>query len=255
VNGIETLVNYYKKLKAVRKVADDCGVDYIKILQETKVFLIESKTYLEKVKKMRGLEISYQAPFPIFSCAVSHNGRLSGFDSQNIDANGDKINVYCVVAGPFGRIGLLGNDDRSGYGVAITRNGNAVAVYTQPLVDFNYECLWDLPFIFSEIISNNTTVGRETVNLKYSTRVGKKIKHLIKDHVYLVAKKEHQKSFSKNRIVNWSHKFEVRGHWRYYKREGFVGYDQIGNREPGRTWVKPSVRGSGELIKKTRIMK
>lgn len=54
-------------------------------------------------------------------------------------------------------------------------------------------------------------------------------------------------------LIEWSHKWEVMGHWR---RCSTVGKDRDGNYNViGLTWVSPHIRGEGELVIKTRIVK
>lgn len=54
------------------------------------------------------------------------------------------------------------------------------------------------------------------------------------------------------RVVDWTHKWEVMGHWR--KVDG-VGKDRDGNYTMrGVTWVAPHVKGKGDLVKKQRVV-
>lgn len=51
--------------------------------------------------------------------------------------------------------------------------------------------------------------------------------------------------------IKYNHSWEVRGHWR---RCANIGRDRSGHyRVNGYTWVKPHVKGDGELIKKRRV--
>lgn len=57
------------------------------------------------------------------------------------------------------------------------------------------------------------------------------------------------------RTIDWSHRWEVRGHWR--KLEGGLGKDRDGNYcVEGWTWVKDFVKGpeGAILVKKTRLI-
>lgn len=52
--------------------------------------------------------------------------------------------------------------------------------------------------------------------------------------------------------IEWTHSWEVIGHWRTIKG---LGKDQQGNRTvEGKTWVSACVKGDGELIKKVRVL-
>jgi hypothetical protein len=62
-------------------------------------------------------------------------------------------------------------------------------------------------------------------------------------------------SSSGSRFVNWSHMWEVMGHWRRIP-EGTLGKDPWGKRVvPGMTYVKEHTKGKGRLIKKDRQYK
>lgn len=55
-----------------------------------------------------------------------------------------------------------------------------------------------------------------------------------------------------SRVIEWSHSWEVRGHWR---KVPTLGKDQHGNYcIPNFTWVVPSIKGKGKLVKKTRFV-
>jgi len=58
---------------------------------------------------------------------------------------------------------------------------------------------------------------------------------------------------SSKRIKEFSHRFEVAGHWRKVKR---FGHDREGNLIQGKTWVRPCIKGPQDkpLIKKTRVI-
>lgn len=49
--------------------------------------------------------------------------------------------------------------------------------------------------------------------------------------------------------------YEVMGHWRKLIDESWIGHDRDGNKIKNFTWVKPHVRGSGELKVKSRVIK
>lgn len=70
--------------------------------------------------------------------------------------------------------------------------------------------------------------------------------------IYVVPKKEKQNYRGpNNQKIDWSHKWEVRGHWR---KTTTIGKDREGNYViNGFTWVKQHEKGKGELVKKTRI--
>lgn len=91
---------------------------------------------------------------------------------------------------------------------------------------------------------------------KTQIRVGKgKLRQLIKikNIVYVIPSSE-RAAFNKKHgtAVDWTHRWEVRGHWRKVER---IGKDPEGNYcIPGMTWVRPSVKGpeKAPLVHKTR---
>jgi len=96
-------------------------------------------------------------------------------------------------------------------------------------------------------------------NVSYRSKDSKKKKNISKDVVFIVADRGNTpKPALGSRNVEWSHAFEVRGHWRSYpNKPDFVGVDRHGDRtQPGRTWVKHHTRKEDkEFKKKVRVVK
>lgn len=74
-------------------------------------------------------------------------------------------------------------------------------------------------------------------------------------NVVVVVPKKYKKEEAEAKLgkLDWSHKWEVRGHWRACQgvgkdREGVYCVKDF-------TWVIPHVKGEGELVKKTRVIK
>jgi hypothetical protein len=85
----------------------------------------------------------------------------------------------------------------------------------------------------------------------------KKKESLIKNHTFVVAPKKYQNT-PEHRDVNWSHRWNVRGHWRWLKNPQTIGKNREGEYcVQGRTWVKHSVKGPEHvpIVKKQRIVK
>ena len=80
-------------------------------------------------------------------------------------------------------------------------------------------------------------------NIKQSRR--------IKRIIHVTPKKQSLKLKSyKSRSIEWTHSWTVRGHWRTI--DG-VGKNREGSGDVlGHTWVKAHIKGTGDLIKKTR---
>lgn len=92
----------------------------------------------------------------------------------------------------------------------------------------------------------------EVVKLKNSNK-GIKNNHKIKSYLYVTNNTNGVSAYG--HPVNFTHSFEVRGHWRKIKG---IGLDRNGERNvTDATWIRPYVKGdlSQEVITKTRIVK
>lgn len=111
--------------------------------------------------------------------------------------------------------------------------------------------------LFSLMGDKTIAVGEEKSKIKYRTGTGtdrsqRKIKRIV--HVGL-KKNKMPPTMGVSREVDWSHRWEVMGHWR--KVSG-IGKDDLDNYcVNGKTWVKPHVRGPDdmEVVKKLRLVK
>jgi len=106
----------------------------------------------------------------------------------------------------------------------------------------------------SALYDKNTMVGEEyNHKIKGEDIFGKKKIHIINKVVY-ISPKERAKSIhpSPGKKINWTHKWEVRGHWRRIKS---IGKNRDGEYIiSGFTWVKDFVKGDGELVVKSRVV-
>ncbi len=99
-------------------------------------------------------------------------------------------------------------------------------------------------------------LGSEKINktLKLGTK-SSRASVQIRDIVYVSPKKYIEKiTSSTGKKIDWSHRFEVRGHWRKIKS---IGKDREGHYKiNGFTWVKDCVKGpTGKpLVKKSRLV-
>jgi len=96
------------------------------------------------------------------------------------------------------------------------------------------------------------------INPRHSVKFkidGQKIHHRINKIVYVAPRSQRQLAQAHSpKEIDWSHRFEVRGHWR---KIDMIGKDREGVYcVEGFTWVKEHVRGPEHLplIKKTRIV-
>lgn len=106
------------------------------------------------------------------------------------------------------------------------------------------------------IHDKSCTSGISKINIKARVGVGSERRLLsIKKIIHITLKEDRKKYESENHIViDWSHRWEVRGHWRTITG---IGKDRFGNYNLfGMTWVKPFIKGPEEkqMISKVRII-
>lgn len=99
---------------------------------------------------------------------------------------------------------------------------------------------------------NSEKIGVQNKVFKIKIGSGKNKKYIkLNKIVYIKPKKEVTENFiSKNKNIDWSYKWLVRGHWR--KVDG-IGKNREGlYNTSGYTWVKEHEKGDGELVIKQR---
>lgn len=112
---------------------------------------------------------------------------------------------------------------------------------------------------FYEVFNNlrgEFVLGHEKVNLRARVGQGKARRLVkIKDIVHIVNRIEKRQLLAEtSRQIDWSHRWEVMGHWR--KFDG-IGKDQKGSYcVRGMTWISPHVKGpeDRDLVTKTRFI-
>lgn len=117
----------------------------------------------------------------------------------------------------------------------------------------------EIRFIVSKFLNYLKDQTGKMANLRTNDRVKVRINgvnqiHKIKDVVVLFPKEEEKNSIYKGLQIDWSHRWEVRGHWR--KVSG-IGKNRNGDYViPQHTWVKDFVKGPENkvLIKKKRVL-
>lgn len=105
----------------------------------------------------------------------------------------------------------------------------------------------------------SSQVGQEKIMRHFRIKNGPLAgKHTIRDVIHIRPKpkiiKSEKERISPSRIINWSHQWEVMGHWR--KIQG-LGKDRDGKYEvSGLTWVLPHIKGNENepLIIKKRVL-
>lgn len=114
---------------------------------------------------------------------------------------------------------------------------------------FNY-----IEKVLEYINSKSNICGQASVNIRIKSKeAGKNKIKKIKKIVIVKNKKNKMTSFGGSEI-DWSHRWEVRGHWRSIRG---VGKDRNGDYKiSGLTWVKDFVKGPEDkiFVKKTRIV-
>lgn len=103
--------------------------------------------------------------------------------------------------------------------------------------------------ILSEISSGKLGVERKRLKFKLKNKKFHKINKVIH-----IGNKKSMAAASKHCIIDWSHRFEVRGHWRAVKG---IGKDRSGDIiNNGYTWVNSFIKGGKDLplVKKVRII-
>lgn len=86
---------------------------------------------------------------------------------------------------------------------------------------------------------------------------GVKHSRRINEVIYISPTKNIKSDCIDSRDIDWSYRFDVRGHWAHYNNKNTIGHDQNGNIIYGKTWRKSYVKGAESLpyIKKVRVLK
>lgn len=109
--------------------------------------------------------------------------------------------------------------------------------------------------LIGDIQSHKNSIGIQKISERIKIRInGEKVIKKIKEVVICCENKRKDKYEKENSIeVNWSHRWEVRGHWRRIKG---LGKNREGRYEVNNmTWVNPCVKGpeSKNIVKKKRF--
>lgn len=109
--------------------------------------------------------------------------------------------------------------------------------------------------IFDKIRTKPVEYGSENVNYRFRVGKGKNRQaSKIKSVVHVRLKRKIHNNYLPGRDVDWSHRWEVRGHWR---RIQGIGKDREGNYNiKGFTWVSAHEKGPEEkdLVRKIRLV-
>lgn len=175
------------------------------------------------------------APFPVFSIEKL-NGVLSVFDTADLAEHSSECILVIEISPTEYAYFTLTSQDRVW---ASNSEGKVIAHYLDRL--------------------KKERMGNESVRIKVQLGEGKsKRRHEIRRIIHVAPKVRvvQLESTKEGKKIDWSHRFEVRGHW--VSLPGGLGKDRAGNYcVKGFTWRSHHVRGdeSLPLIKKVRVMK
>jgi hypothetical protein len=210
------------------------------LLYDSRLILID-KSLLNFEVSGRGLPIDISSPFEKVFIE---------------NANGDRLFV-CMIGQEVFEINAILCQEENGvrYNIFALSVGRTFSFSSdQYPKDTLSALIYDgVENVFRALNNRQTLVGEASVNHRFE-RQGLS-PHRVRRIV--VFKDKNKKSESPEEVmgreVDWKHTWEVMGHWR---KTAFVGKDRDGNYwVKGRTWVKPCVKGNGDLIVKTRLMK
>jgi hypothetical protein len=91
--------------------------------------------------------------------------------------------------------------------------------------------------------------------VKFRNKHGKTKKYFLRKVVHICSKSKKENLTKKGLDIDWSHRWEVRGHWRDIP--GVLGKDRVGDYcIEGKTWVTEHIKGPEEqpFIRKTRLL-
>lgn len=231
--GFEYPKEMFDKLEELNIKTRQMEEDFYHYAEKARPFVFTPKNKVpQEAKQTTRIE---GAPFPIFSIEIA--GGLPVSVSEE-DMEGPKVITNCI---------LCVESSPGKYVTFCLFEGNGVVVVT---------AVKGMEGIVQEFVDriNKEKMGLERTKIKVDLGKGKaKRRHIIREVIHI---SPNPVSYISNgtREVDWSHRFEVRGHWR---RMPGIGKDREGNYcVEGFTWVKEHVRGPEELplVKKQRVV-
>lgn len=176
------------------------------------------------------------APFQIFSIEMLGDHYLT------VGRPGDEVSVkvMCVLA--------IEQKPREfiTIGFAKTESGKPMCILTDSFIPIVNAFLKRI---------HKEAKGMERVRERIKVGSGKQKRIItIREVIHVRPKKLMEASSPTGRVIDWSHRFEVRSHWRNV--QGSIGRDREGNPIPDWTWVKDYVKGpeGAPLITKARVV-
>lgn len=236
--------------------------DLLEMLQNTSDYLEETK-----IKVAPQVKVDIDSPFEVFSIEYEDNDQEC-FITLPPEDDPHKVWTECVM------VEELEDDEFRYYSLLRWHDGDKIAHYVVVTEDATW---WTS--ILKDFLDklNNNACGVEDVNEFMSFREGKKKIPIKRDKIFIVAYKQSRrsKSYNAGKSINWSHAFNVRGHWRRIfcpeckgsgcavcdhtgRKNGFYGKNRKGEEKvvKGKTWVSHSTRNEDkDPLKKVRKVK
>lgn len=223
------------------------------------VFILSEKDIERKFGDQFESDLDDNLDLPFKTCSFEYSdmkfGRKLHIAHQADGSTEVEIQIHCMIVNEVApkkyEFWFLSRDEAT---IAyfdyhdMNKNEEAKILYLA-LVNFLRKVYLD------QIKNQDIGVAKTNERIKYKIDGVKKTKK-IKNITYITSSKT-KPSTSNNLTINWdySHRWEVRGHWRVCKG---IGKDRQGEYcVNGFTWVKPHEKGPEDkpLIKKTRIKK
>lgn len=184
-------------------------------------------------------------PLPFKVCAFEFHGKSKAFQDW-----GDEHNPLCVVieeVSPGRHISYVFYDDKKTGRHLFRRFDDSDGKATFEMI---ITCICAL----LDKLSHGQKVSTDFVRIV--NRAGNKQKHWIRKVVHICAKQKREELDREDKLqIDWSHRWEVRGHWRDIAG---IGKDRCGEYcVKGKTWVMEHVKGPEDLpvIRKVRVYK
>lgn len=197
---------------------------------------------LPDVETFGTVEYELDAPFKVFSIeCLEPEQPVVYAEALDHEDKPVKVKIWCILVREISPKEYLYLTLMSGYGnelqVSASNNeGPIVAKYLN-------------------LLARHRT-GVESVRVSMKIGQGKNKRHYrLRRVIHVCPKSQIEKRYTGTKSVDWSHRFEVRGHWR--KLDGGLGKDREGNYcVSGFTWVTHHIRGPEHLplVKKVRVI-
>lgn len=207
------------------------------------IFTPSGEEYLPKNYPESVTEIE-DAPFECFSIELSGDRPITSPNPEDLlDSKYAQVDIWCMMVCEF--------SPKDYAAFLLVRHKDLWGVLASG--DENPETNGLIQHYIDRISKEKS--GLEIVNVKQKIGSGKlKTFHKIKSVIHITGSPAKYSGSYGSREVDWTHRFEVRGHWR--KVSG-IGKDRQGNYgTEGFTWISSYVKGSDDLplIKKQRVV-